>query len=721
MSTHDTISVLADLSMAAAATRRGARSTGRYARTPNYTAPAARSSRPHTGEGVTFHFAHKALSKRNDVSDGVGTATSASAHQGYIERREAGAAVDEKGAAVLDKWAERYEQEHQGHQGDEEQESKEGAGYKAPPFTWSSDRTGFGTVGDHPQERKDFWKKVEACERRNGRVQSRIIAELPHEATPEERIHIATQFCKKLEDLGLPYWASIHAPTRKNDARNYHLHIAYSERPAKKHPEKGWDFEMVERKKKANRTVVESRPLRQNRSAEVRERGWVKKLRQHYADVSNAVLQEGGYEKRLDPRSYRECGVLKDPTKHLGFKAHAMESFGLDTQVGAQNAQKETRWRVQERTRRWERAMAVDDVAALFSTGIENEDFWHKGSSRSKDIQTGLAMAKLGAESEIMAEHMGLRFGKRKDFLEKEGSRLLAKGRGLRIASAAQDIAAIDAEKMVLDTREPDVESMVQALERQARTARRTEAEIWEKVFGKDTRAQGASFFGNTLEQADSLWDALPVAEPLAATQTVSSAPNQPQQPAAHPAQADAAPLSTKETIHPDESPAMADHNTLRLEGTGQKDVATIPVTTPQSHEEPNPTPHVDTHATHTLVFGLDPKKDQGLLLISRISNREDVQALDTALLAMTNKEARLRAIATRDMVDVLESGDLRDRANRGWVVLKAEAQRRGLDLETGRHDPQRGTDRERAERHRDEYVASVLQVRQELVHVQAR
>jgi len=103
------------------------------------------------------------------------------------------------------------------------------------------------------------------------------------------------------------------------------------------------------------------------------------------------------------------------------------------------------------------------------------------------------------------------------------------------------------------------------------------------------------------------------------------------------------------------------------------------------------------------------------------LDRTEDIRALDAALRAMTNKDTRLRAIATRDMVDLLEEGTTRDEANRGWVVLRSEAQRRGLDLETGRLDPKKATDKERAALHRDEYLASVLEVRQEVVTIRAR
>ena len=188
--------ILSDLTLAASLTRKNARAAGRYARTPKFETAAAKSSRPSTGAGVTFHFAHKALSKRSDISEASGTMTSASAHQGYIERKEAGAQVDAESAKIIDDFVLSRNMPHQtdGSATGETEKTQEqhpserdqGLQYQRPEMNWSQDRMGFGTLGKTPAQRKEFWQKVERSERRSGRVQSRIIAELPHEATPKE-------------------------------------------------------------------------------------------------------------------------------------------------------------------------------------------------------------------------------------------------------------------------------------------------------------------------------------------------------------------------------------------------------------------------------------------------------------------------------------------------------------------------------------------------------
>lgn len=769
--------LLRDMSVAAARSRKGARAKGRYARTPRFEAAAQRSTRPDMGGGTTFHFAHKAMSKRNDVSEGVGTMTSSSAHQGYIERREAGAQVDAESAQVLEAWGKLPAGTPAGGtmqaaetgpsaatEGDPSPNLARAQGFVTPARHWAKDRTGFGTVGASTVERKAFWQKVETAERRHGRVQSRIIAELPHEATPAERTRIALAFCARLEAEGLPYWAAIHAPTGKNDRRNHHLHIAYYDRPAGRDAQGVWDFEVVETKRKANRAKVQTRPFQQPKSGAVRARSWVKTLRQGFAEDANKVLREGGHDKRLDPRSYREAGVGKEPTRHLGFKAHAMESFGLDTVVGVANAEKETRWAISLRTRRWERAMAVEDVAGLFdvdafdglSTAFE---------TRRTRLEEGKAQAVLGAESDLLAERMTLRLDKRIGFLDKEGTRLLERGRGLRIAGAAQDIMAIDAERTALETREEEVRAMAAALALQARTARVEEARIWEELFGADSnRAMGTIGLGFDDTLDGNFWDIPGADSPrlglpmrgdvrgtgMPKTDATPSANQAPQSPADAmgiawdngmdgfdpildtqvPTERSTPPAPPPPTAAPAGAPAGAippraaeGTQTARTDVDDGRKIPETPVPTgdvPRAPQQAN-TATPPTPAARAFAMGLEPGRDDGILLVGRVATQDGIRALDNALRKMDNKETRMRAIATRDLVDVLDAGPLRDEANRAWVVLRAEAQRRGLDLETGRHDPRKGTDRERAALHRDQYLASVLEVRQEVISIRAR
>lgn len=191
----------------------------------------------------------------------------------------------------------------------------------------------FGTIGDTPQQRQDFWTLVEKHkERGKSRLQYRLILELPHQASPEARHETVRKFCEEtFGKQGLPYWAVLHAPTAKNDSRNFHAHIVYLARPAKKidWPEGGktdeteanpewplkptWDFLAVEKIKDKFRKVRDRYPHRQNVLDVTRTKSFVKDLRKTYARIVNETMERHRVPVRYDPRSYADMGVKSKP------------------------------------------------------------------------------------------------------------------------------------------------------------------------------------------------------------------------------------------------------------------------------------------------------------------------------------------------------------------------------------------------------------------------
>lgn len=175
---------------------------------------------------------------------------------------------------------------------------------------------------------------------RGGRVQNRIIAELPHELDPHERVTIVRDFTNKLTERGLPFWAVIHAPDENNDRRNYHVHIVYYDRPAAKMPDPNdptklvWDFEIESVTKYKNWTKRIVRPHAQNKLREANEKKWVGDLRTFWEKVSNAALEDAGLSKRYDARTYKEMGIALEPLKHIPSKTFNKERKGELTPDG---------------------------------------------------------------------------------------------------------------------------------------------------------------------------------------------------------------------------------------------------------------------------------------------------------------------------------------------------------------------------------------------------
>lgn len=86
------------------------------------------------------------------------------------------------------------------------------------------------------------------------------------------------------------------------------------------------------------------------------------------------------------------------------------------------------------------------------------------------------------------------------------------------------------------------------------------------------------------------------------------------------------------------------------------------------------------------------------------IPKTSDRAAVETRLDAMSNKALRSCYLATRDATEIVgEHQDVHDYFDRGRRVLQFEAGRRGVDLETGRHDPKSASDPNRATLHTDQ------------------
>ncbi len=153
-----------------------------------------------------------------------------------------------------------------------------------------------------------------ATQPRHGRVQSRIIAELPCELTADQRRQLVEDFTKELERHGFPYVAVVHRPEAGNDERNYHLHLAYYDRPAKRRPSGLWDFE------------VEPGPDIDGRKPKpdwVTRKGWVVGLRRRYCELMNEHLARAGIDKRHFAESYAAKGIERTPARHMGYN-HAV-------------------------------------------------------------------------------------------------------------------------------------------------------------------------------------------------------------------------------------------------------------------------------------------------------------------------------------------------------------------------------------------------------------
>ncbi len=309
-----------------------------------------RQKSPDTG-GRPFHFAHSVIHKGDAApaasgKAGAGKTGRAAAHMRYIEREIAVERTSGKGLQNPAQAEEREARIHvvdgpgielgAGRGNDNVHASSAGAGqgYIENPVKLANGEQvifSFGTIGEQFEDRVRFWEALEEAEAHpDARVQHRLIVELPHEASAQARFEMVKEFAKRFERDGIPYWAALHAPGKDNDSRNYHAHIVYSERPAKRmvDPEKPqdgakWDFEITKTYRTSSRNTRTSRPHRQTKAREYTAKNFIPNIRKSFSEVVNTFLErddvkdKSGAAVRYDARSYKDMGVDAVPMRSI--------------------------------------------------------------------------------------------------------------------------------------------------------------------------------------------------------------------------------------------------------------------------------------------------------------------------------------------------------------------------------------------------------------------
>lgn len=199
---------------------------------------------------------------------------------------------------------------------------------------------------------------------RGGRVQYRIIGELPFEVPTHARADILKEFSKEFEKRKLPFVAVMHAPDHTNDARNWHFHLVYYDRPCSRldqgridnhfanlDPSSNlkagdvkvgdWDFAVVEQKKDKWRNKWVDSPFAQDKDRDINSEKWIGMLRERLAEITNDHLEEYGVERRVDARRHSEMGIHSDPQEHLGTRLANMEAMGVATPTGVSNEERQ--------------------------------------------------------------------------------------------------------------------------------------------------------------------------------------------------------------------------------------------------------------------------------------------------------------------------------------------------------------------------------------------
>lgn len=155
-------------------------------------------------------------------------------------------------------------------------------------------------------ERAALWNAAEQAEKRkNSTVAREFEIALPAELSPAERHRLACDFARGLvERHGCAADVALHTPGKKGDHRNHHAHLLLT-----------------------TRRLVAAGFGEKTRELDDQKTGpqLVSEWRERFARLQNERLRENGLEIRVDHRSLEAQGIDREPTRHLGPTATAIE------------------------------------------------------------------------------------------------------------------------------------------------------------------------------------------------------------------------------------------------------------------------------------------------------------------------------------------------------------------------------------------------------------
>lgn len=169
-------------------------------------------------------------------------------------------------------------------------------------------------------DRTMLWGQVEQAEkRRDAQLARELQLSLPHELDQQQRQALVLDFVREqCVNHGMIADVSIHAPPRDGDDRNHHAHV-----------------------------MLTMRSLSADGFGQ-KVRDWnspdlLQTWREAWAHHQNRAFERYGHAVRVDHRSYKDQGVDREPTQHMGPTATDMERSGKQSRIGDENRDRDGR------------------------------------------------------------------------------------------------------------------------------------------------------------------------------------------------------------------------------------------------------------------------------------------------------------------------------------------------------------------------------------------
>ena len=166
--------------------------------------------------------------------------------------------------------------------------------------------------------RSALWNLAEKAEnRKDAKVAREWEVALPAELKVHERRDVAREFALAIvKRYGVAVDMCIHAPGKQGDDRNHHVHILTTTR-------------ILTPDGLGEKTRVLDSPRTSGKE--------VTAVREMWAQICNFALARNGLDEHIDSRSLKAQGIDRDPTRHLGPIASAMERRGVSSLRGDEN------------------------------------------------------------------------------------------------------------------------------------------------------------------------------------------------------------------------------------------------------------------------------------------------------------------------------------------------------------------------------------------------
>lgn len=250
---------------------------------------------------------------------------------------------------------------------------------------------------DAPEWSRDVaqaWNAVEAVENRKNSQTAKVIDGLafPHGIDGEARKRMLTDFAREqFGRKGLLWTASIHTPDKDGDQRNYHAHVMWSERPI--------SAEGFAKNKDRSATayadreaaLVAMRERWASLSAKQLERAGLPLEAERWRHGHLTLPEQEQLARARGDLEFAERVADREPTKHLGRAAVALERKGIPTERGDAWDATEARNEARQELRQQDAALRREEtrLAAKDERATEHQERQAAATEQRRTTQAG--------------------------------------------------------------------------------------------------------------------------------------------------------------------------------------------------------------------------------------------------------------------------------------------------------------------------------------------